>query len=273
MSEASTPRAEPSSRVAIARLESRRHVRGAAVLSAVLSVFAILYVAIFPDMKAEAAQIVEILPAFLLEMFGLEALDTIEGFIAAEMYSFFWTVLVGAYFAYLGAGMIAVDVHDRRMDLTLANPVSRESVVGQKVAALWAPLAILNFPVWFVIVAGSTLVGEPVDVVALAMVHVLSIPYLLACAGLGLVLSVVLGHPRRSRGAAVAMVILLWLIDTVSRLSPDSEWIGWLTPSRYYAYTAILVRNEYDLVNAVALLVGALALVGLATALFVRRDI
>lgn len=261
------------SATAILRLESRRHARSAAVLSGVLTVFAILYVTIFPDLKSEAEQITEIFPAFILEMFGIEALDTIEGYVAAEMYSFFWTVLVGAYFAYLGSGMIAVDVHERRMDLTLANPVSRESVLLQKVAALWAPLAILNVPVWLVLFAGSNAVGEPIDGVALAMVHLLSVPYLLACAGLGLVLSVALGHPRQAKGAAVAVVILQWLVDAVARLSPAYEWVAWFTPTRYFAYTAILVHNEYDPVNAAVLLVGFLALVALAVVLFVRRDV
>ncbi|MFW6448797.1 MAG: ABC transporter permease subunit [Halobacteriota archaeon] len=267
------PAARGGPTTAIARLESRRHLRSAALLAAVLSVFGALYVAIFPELKAQASEIVEVFPEFILDLFGIEALDTIEGFLAAEMYSFFWTVLVGVYFAYLGASMIAVDVHDRRMDLTLANPVARESVVLQKVAALWAPLALLNVPVWGVLFVGSALVGEPIDGAALAMVHLLSVPYLLVCAGLGLVLSVALGHPRQAKGAAVAVVILQWLVDAVSRLSPDFEWVGAFTPARYYDYTAILVHNAYDPVNAALLLVAWIVLLGLATVLFVRRDI
>lgn len=258
---------------AILRIESTRRVRSSIALLVVLSIFSILYLSIFPNFKEDAEDLADAFPGFFFDMFDIEALHTIEGFIAAEMYSFFWTTIVGVYFAYIGATMISVDIHERRMDLTLSNPLSRESVVIQKLLSLWAPLAILNVGVFVIILVGSNLIDEAIDPVALTMVHLLSIPYLLVCVGFGLLLSVALEHPRSSKAAAVALVLVLWLIDAVSRMSPDYRWIGDVTPSRYYEHTAILVREEYSLLDAGILLAVFVGLVVLSVVLFVRRDI
>ena len=258
---------------AILRNESKQRVRGSLILIGVFAVLALLYFSIFPEFAADAVELEEAFPESMMDFFGLEALHTIEGFIAAEMYSFFWVLLIAVYFAYLAAGTVAGDIESRKMDLTLSNPVSRESVVAQKLAALWVPLAVLNIGVPVIIYVASILIDEPINPVALAMVHLLSIPYLLVCSGIGLVLSVTLDRARSAQGATLVIVFVLWLVDSVSNLDPNFEWIGYLTPSRYYDETAILVNEEYAFFDAAVLLVAFVLLVLIATGLFINRDI
>ncbi|ELZ01292.1 hypothetical protein C482_07356 [Natrialba chahannaoensis JCM 10990] len=258
---------------AILRIESRNRVRGSVILLAVFAVLSALYFSMFPGVQEEMDVFEEAFPGFMFELFGIEELHTIEGFIAAEIYSFFWILLVGIYFAYVSAGLIAGDIQDRSMDLILSNPVSRESVVLQKLGALWVPLVALNVGVALIVYVSALAIGESFNPVALAMVHLLSVPYLLVCAGIGLVFSVGIDRVRSARAAALGAVIVLWLVEGVSSLDPDYEWIGAVAPSRYYDQTAILVHEEYALLDAGVLLVAFLGLVVLAVALFVRRDI
>ena len=258
---------------AILRIESRKRVRGSVVLVAVFAVLAALYFSMFPDLEAEMEQFEEAFPEFMFELFGIEELHTIEGFIAAEIYSFFWVLLIGIYFAYLGSGLIARDIDNRKMDLTLSNPISRKSVLLQKLASLWVPLVTLNVSVPVIVYVGALVIGESFNPVALALVHLLSIPYLLVCAGIGLVASVVVDRVRTARATALGLVFLLWLVEAVSRLDPEYEWVGAIGPSRYYDETAILVHEEYAFVDAGLLLVAFLALLGVALFVFTRRDI
>jgi ABC-2 type transport system permease protein len=258
---------------AIVRLESQKLVWGSVALVVVFAVLSILYFSMFPGVQEEMAVIEEAFPAYMFDLFGIEELHTIEGFIAAEIYSFFWALLLAVYFASLGAGLIAGDVQERRMDLTLSNPVSRESVVLQKVAALWVPLVVLNLGVSSIVYVGALAIGESFDPAALTMVHLLSIPYLLVCAGIGLLLSVVVDHVRTARAAAITLVFVLWLVDGVSNVDPAYEWVGEFTPSRYYDETAILVHEEYALADAGVLIVAFLVLLALAVVFFARRDI
>ncbi|MDR5674575.1 ABC-type transport system involved in multi-copper enzyme maturation, permease component [Halalkaliarchaeum sp. AArc-CO] len=259
---------------AILRSESRRLQRSSVVLVVVFALLSVLYFSMFPELGGEEAEeLFEAFPEAMFDLFGIEAIHTIEGFIAAEVYSFFWVILLGIYFAYVGAGMIAGDIEDRKMDLTLANPVSRESVLVQKIAAFWVPLVVLNTVVPVIVYVGSRLIEEPIDGVAIAMVHLLSVPYLLVCAGIGILLSVVIDRKRTAQSTALGLVFVLWLIEGTSNMASDYEWVGYFTPSRYYDETAILVREEYAFLDAAILLSAFLLLVLLAVGIFVRRDI
>jgi len=258
---------------AILRIESRKRVRGSVVLVGVFALLSVLYFSMFPSVQEEMEVVADAFPEYMFDLFGIEELHTIEGFIAAELYSFFWVLLLGIYFAYVSAGLIAKDVDERKMDLTLSNPISRESVVLQKVAALWVPLITLNVAIPVIVYVGAILIGESFNPVALTMVHLLSIPYLLVCAGIGLVLSVTIDRVRTARVTALTLVIVLWLIDGISRVVDDYEWVGTFTPSRYYEETDILVHEEYAVGDAGLLFVVFLALLAIATVIFTRRDI
>ena len=258
---------------AILRTESKGLIRSSVVLTGVFAMVTAVFLAVFPAMKDEAGAIETAYPDYVLELMGLEELTTIEGFAGGYVYPFVWVLFAGMYFGYVGAGTIADDVRTRKMDLTLSNPVSRESVIAQKVAALWVPLVALNVGLVFVMAAGAALLGESVDPVTLVMAHLLGVPYLLVCGGIGLVLSVVTDRAGRARAVALGAVFLLWLLDGLAGLDPTYEWLARLAPSHYYDPTAILLREEYAFLDAALLLAAFLLLFAAATAVFVRRDI
>ncbi|MWV64676.1 ABC transporter permease subunit [Halorubrum sp. JWXQ-INN 858] len=253
--------------------ESKGYQRSSLVLTGVFAMLAAVFLAVFPAMKDEADAIEAAYPDYMLELMGLEELSTIEGFAGGYVYPFVWILFAGMYFGYAGAGTVADDVRTRKMDLTLSYPVSRESVIVQKVAALWVPMAALNVGMLAVMAGGARLVGESFDPVALAMVHLLGVPYLLVCAGIGVVLSVGTDRPGRARTGALGLVFLLWLLDGLAALEPDYEWIAELTPSHYYDPTAILLHEEYAFLDAAVSLGAFLVLLVVATTVFVRRDI
>ena len=258
---------------AILRIESRKRVRGTLILAGLFVVISAFFLLAFPGFAEEAAVIEAAFPGYIVGLLGFEELHTIEGFAGGYVYPLLWILLAGGYIASVSAGLIVDDIRDRRLDLLLSNPVSRESVVLQKVASLWLPLVVLNVVLWLVLYVGAFLISESIDPGALTMVHLLSIPYLLVCAGIGVVASVVANRTDRAQVAAFGLVGLLWLVDGLSELDEDFEWIGAVTPSRYIDPTAIFVHEEYAFFDAGVLLAAFLVLLGVAIAVFVRRDI
>lgn len=258
---------------AILRTESKQLYHSSILLTVVFAVIAAFFLAVFPAMRAEAEFIEEAYPDFMVALLGFEAIHTIEGFSAGYIYPLIWVLFGGTYFAYLSGGFIARDIQTRKMDLTLSNPVSRESVLIQKVAALWVPLLILNIGVMVIVYGGALIVGEQFDLTGLLMVHILSIPYLLVCAGIGIVLSVFINRVTTAQVAALGIVFMLWLMEGISMMQPDYEWIGEVMPSRYYDPTEILVHEEYAFMDATILLMAFFLLIVIAIIQFSRRDI
>ncbi|MCL7416954.1 MAG: ABC transporter permease, partial [Halalkalicoccus sp.] len=168
---------------------------------------------------------------------------------------------------------IADDVERDRMDLTLSLPVSRSRVLAEKFLSLLVPILALNAVVAAAVYVGVLAIGQSIDPLDLAMVHALSIPYLLACGAIGLVLSVLVSRADVAKRIAIALVFVLFLIESVAASTEELEWLGYASPTRYYDPTAILVEGSYDLVGAAVLLAATVALVLLARFRFSRADI
>jgi ABC-2 type transport system permease protein len=257
-----------------ARYYGRRRVKGSVAMTGGFAVLVSLYVWMFPSVSEgiDLDAYTETLPPALREAFGLQALGTIEGFLAAELYAFGWVLLLGIYFAYAAASLVADDVDRGRMDLLLSLPVTRSRVLLEKFASVLVPLVVVNVVTPVVVFLAVLGIDESISIADLAMVHVLSVPYLLVAASVGLLASVAFDRPSVAQRVAGGGFFGLFLVDSVTA-ETDVAWLGALSPSRYYDPTAILVSSEWDLAGAVFLLVTAAVLVGASRAYFRQKDI
>lgn len=260
----------------LARYEGRHRARGAAVASGALAAFAVLYIVVYPtfaeSLGDDIDELLEAYPELLSKAFGIRTLASMEGYLASELYTFGWTLVVGIYFAYAGASLVAGDVERGRMDMLLSLPVTRARVVVEKFAGLLVPLAALTVVVPAVVVGGTAAVGYPVDVVDVLALHVLSVPYLLTCGAVGLVASVVFDRAGLAQRAAAGLLVALFFGEAVV-LGTDLAPLGRLSPTWYIDPNAVLLDSEYSVVDGLVLCGATLALVGLAVWLFRRKDI
>lgn len=259
----------------ITRYEVSRRIKGSLVLSGLLAAYGGLLLAFFPSIQSSGAALEEYaqnMPPALREMFGVQAITSIGGFLATEVYQFVWVLLLGIYLAYRASSLIAADVESRRLDLLLAAPVTRSKVIYERFAALVPTLLLVNVVVAPVVYVGTVVLGEPIPAPDLAAVHLLSVPYLLACGAFGLVLSVLSNTESRANRVAIGAVFGLFVLDSLAA-STDYGWVGALSPTRYFDPTAILTRSQYDLQGAVVLLAMALVLLVVAGELFRREDV
>ena len=259
----------------IATYETRRRARGSVVLGVLLAILGAFVVAFFPSVAQSGPELqtyIENLPPAFRAAFGVESFATLGGFLATELYQFGWVILLGLYFAYRAGSVVAGDVESGRMDLLLSAPVSRRRLVGEKFLSLVLPAVVVNVIAFAAVAISVAVIGETVSLVDLAMVHVLSVPYLLSCAAIGLLLSVVTQDADLAQRGGLGAIIGLFLLDTIASTS-DFEWAGALSPSRYYDPTAILVSGEYDLLGALVLTAAAVLLVVVSREWFRRVDV
>jgi ABC-2 type transport system permease protein len=257
-----------------ARFESERRLLGSAVAALGLSAFAVMMLLVAPGFLDEI-DIKELLgsyPPALVEALQLDVLATIEGFIALELYWFGLLLVLGVYVAYSAASAVAGDIEDGTMDTVLAAPVSRRQVLGEKFLALLVPIVLVNAALLVVVFAGTRLVGYPIAAVDLVALHVLSVPYLLCWAAFGLLASVT--APRRivAEGVAAGTLLGTVLLETAAD-GTDLDWVGALSPTRYYDPVTILTASEYDYAGAGMLLTAAAVLLLASGAWFARRDL
>lgn len=256
------------------RYYGRRRLKGSAALAVGLAVLTSLYVWMFPSISegVDLDAYIQAMPPALRAAFGIQSLGSIEGFLAAELYSFGIVLLMGLYLTYAAASVIADDVEDERMDMLLALPVTRSKVLLEKFSALLVPIVVVNLVLPVVVYVGVLAIGESLSIADLVMAHVLSVPYLLATASVGLLASVWFDRTSLAQRAGMGVVFGLFLVDSAVT-NTDFAMLGALSPTRYYDPAAVLVQSEYDLLGAVILLGAAAVLVVASRAYFKRKDI
>jgi ABC-2 type transport system permease protein len=261
----------------VTTFESRQRVRGVALLSGALGALIVLTIGLFPSIESAGADLdvfLEGLPPEARRAFvgNVTSLTTIEGYLVSQLYQFGWLLILGVYFAYTAAASVAKEVERSSIDLLLSAPVSRTRIVVGKFLALVPSVVAINAFTFVLIRASVGFVGEEVSLVDLVAVHAVSIPYLLACAGLGLVASVSFDTARRAQTAAIGAVFGTFLLDSLT-FDTDYEWLGDLAFARYYDPGEILVEGTVDVGGVAILLTATVILVILSGELFERREI
>lgn len=257
------------------KYEARRRVRGTMALVVFLGLFALLVIYIYPSIEQAAGSIEEwlaTLPESFQSSFAMDSYTTIEGFLASEVYQFVWLLLVGLYLVYLAGGMIAGDVESGRIDLLLATPVSRTRVVVEKYLSLFVPIVVLNLIMPLFVLGGVIAIGESLSIVDLYLLHLFSVPYLLLTGAMGITLSVVFERADIAQRGGLALLFMLFILDSVTT-GTDLDWLGAISPTRYFSPIDVLVDSSVDMPGAVLLLGAALALLIFSAEWFKRADL
>lgn len=258
----------------IARYEGRKRLRGSLYLALGLGALAAFAVWAFPSYSQamDMDQLMEAFPDVMIQAFSIQSMASLEGFLAVELYVFGWVILLGLYLAYSAASVVADDVDRGRMDLLLAMPVSRPRLAMEKFAALAVPILTVNVVTPIVVVATALALDLQVATVDVVALHALSIPYLFACGGIGLLASVVFDRASVAQRVALGVTFGLYLLSSLLR-GTDLEWLGAIAPMRYFDPNAVLLQGTYDLAGVAVLLGMTALLLAVSGAWFVRRDI
>ena len=245
----------------VARYEGERRLVLGVTIAAAAGFYGAMFVALAPSLADfDIASLLSAYPDQLTEGLGLEAMDSLAGILAVELYQIGWLLVLGLYLAYNAASMVAGDVETGRMDTLLAAPVSRGKIITEEFFSLLVPILAVNAITPAVIYVAAGVINEPISVPNLVALHALAVPYLLFCAAVGLAFSVFLGSESLAQRGAIGVLVVSFLVETVF-VGTDYEDLGVLTPMNYFDPTEILVDGSYDIAGAGILLAAALALV------------
>jgi ABC-2 type transport system permease protein len=262
----------------VLRYEGEHRLKSALGISVAFALLAMLFVPFAPLIttdiaaSAEFQQVMAELPQPFIEAFGLQSMTSLEGLLAGEFYTLLWAVFFGIYLAYTAAGSIRGDIDADRMDVLLSNPVSRTTVLIEKFLSLLVPILVASVVTPVAIYIGTLFIDPSIAVEELIMVHVLSIPYLLCCGAIGLVLSVFLDDADTAQNAAIGVLFALYLLQSFIPVT-DYGWLANIAPMTYFDANEILLEGTYDLTSAAILLGATVVLVVASQLRFTRMDI
>ena len=225
--------------------ELKRNRLSLAVWTAAIALLLLVCLAIFPDMKG---QVNELNAAFssmgsFTEAFGMDQLNFGElmGFYGLECGNILG--IGGAFFAaYIGVNALAGEEKNRTAEYLLTHPVSRSSVVFEKLACVLCQILILNAVSMLTSLIAVRAIGESLQMKEFLLLHA---AYLLLQAEIAAVCFAVSAALRRSGiGAGLGLAAVLYFLNLIANITEDAEWLKYITPFGYAEAADIITNAE-----------------------------
>lgn len=149
--------------------------RSLAIWSTTVVLLVALYASLWPSIRDQPSvtELMDRMPEALRSLLAAADMSTPVGYVQTELLGLTGPLLVILFAVVMGASGIAGEEDRRRLDLLLANPVSRTRVLVEKMAAMAVSTVVLVAAMGLALVAGGVLVGLDLRVgnVAAAMLH------------------------------------------------------------------------------------------------------
>ena len=226
-----------------------------------------------PERARLAAELAKAFQAFSFVLGEITALDTIGGFITTRVLGFA-PVMLGLWVAIVAVGLIRGEEQQGALDMLLATPRSRTTVLREKIAALLVIIAAATILLGIGLLLGIASSGEPVPAAEIGLT-LLNIAAIMTFWGaVGLVMGQVVLIRRTASSITGALIFGTFLLNNVLEGVPTLKWLTWLLPFRYYAASKPLVPGrEMEWGAWLVLVAMAGALLVLAGGCFIKRDI
>lgn len=236
----------------------------------------LMIVLIFPSIEESSAALTEYmnnLPPALLAFFGdMQTMNTMEGFLSLELFSFFFPALTLGFGITYGGGAIGSEEESGTLDVLLSYPISRRSVLVQKFAATGVFASLVLIATIAGLMLGIVIIDSTINVGNL-LAAVLNVGLLTLLFG---TLALALTGVGLSRGAAsgisAGLAAITFLLNGLAPLADLPDVLRHITPWYYYDATEVILSGFVPL-NAAVLFVGVLLLLVVGLVGFQRRDI
>ncbi len=250
------------------------NMRSIIILTFLFSVMAVMYTGIYPAFKD---MMQDMMQSAALEQFsfipGYEDMASFVGFLNIEMYQIFYVLILGIIIGFIAASIISKEIESKTIDLLMSNPVSRKQIVFEKFLGLIPMMLIINFAVMFTIIGMTVVIDEELNFWYLFLTHLLSIFYFLAVISIGVLISTVFNEKMKSSITMMAVIVGMFILDSVSQTVQDYKNLGLISLKHYYSPYDALKFGEIDVAGTIVLFVVTIQVLVIAMIYFEHKDI
>jgi len=252
-----------------------------AIYSVASIAFLWLYVSLFPAIRDQSAQLVELVKAYppeFLKAFGItditQSFSSLGNFLSTEMYSFVVPIMLAALAIGFASSAIAGEIERGTIEFLLAQPLSRTALFFGKYAAGVVAMAVFA--------VASTLTPIPLaaayhlSLSAAPFVHFAVITFLfgLAILSLAFLVSAIVSDKSKVSLSVSGIVILMYVLNVVAALKDSLDKLKYVSFFHYYSPTTVFAPGATTDWKAIGVFVGvSIVATALGAWWFGRRDI
>jgi ABC-2 type transport system permease protein len=235
-----------------------------------LGVLSAFIAALYPSIERGLSDAVRSYPAGLKEAFGIGQLDTLEAYLHAEMFSMVVPIALAVFAIRCASSPIAGAEERGYLATVLSAPLSRRvlAVAAFVTAAVAAPavLAVCGVLTRVATALGGQDLSAGHLAAALAGVWALALFF----AGAAVLAAAFVHRAAPVTAVGVGLLVVMYLLDVVGRMSESLDWLRWLSAFRYYGQPLL---DGLSVGGTAALVLAGALLAALGALRFERRDV
>jgi len=242
--------------------------------------FSWMYIAMFPTLSAQSAQLQETIANYPTEIFqalGVDpahlVFDDIHAFLSIEFYSLFFPIMAIALAISSASGALAGEIEKGTMSLLLSQPISRVRLYLAKYCSgalklLWLTLAGTLGPLLL-----CKLYGLDVFPRHFAAVMVACFAFSLAIYSLGFLFAAMFSEKGKATFLTLGLVIVMYAFNVLASLRESIQDLRYASVFYYYDQGSAIVEGSLTGWQLLVLCGVALVLTTLGGVIFARRDV
>lgn len=234
-----------------------------------MAVVPLMYLPSYQSLKEQGS--LNIKQSSLYDAMGMGDFGTAAGYLHSTIFAMMGLLLIVIFAVTMGTRS-ATQEESGTLDLLLAQPISRASLIRQRFAALATQIAIVTAALGLSVLAGAK--AGKMDIPAgNILAAVLGLGLLgLAVAALTQLVGAVTGRRAQTLGFAALLVLAGYLANSLGGIVDGASWLKNLSPF-YYAVGDSPLVNGWNIGHLAILAVLAAAAVALSLTVFERRDL
>jgi ABC-type transport system involved in multi-copper enzyme maturation permease subunit len=204
----------------------------------------------------------------------LKDASTFSAFLGVELYSSLYALIWGGIIAYMAGASLPATIENGTIDLALGRPISRtryflELWLSAVLAAIFLSLTTA-LSVW---IATLFVHNANIDWNWLAIAELIELAFMFLASGIGMLFASFMSASRAAGGAAIGIIALAYLMNTLGSLSDKLDWMLKIEPIYYTQGLQALAEHSFTGWYPWVLVIGGLVCGIAGVFIFNKRDL
>lgn len=254
--------------------ELKQSFKSLCIWTASIAFMMLVCVLLFPEMKGEMDSVSSIFANMggFTAAFGMDKLSfgQLMGFYGIECGNVLG--IGGGFFAALaGISVLANEEKERTAEFLLTHPISRGSIIAQKLLSVLTQVVVLNIVVVAVSLISAAVINESFEMKEFILLHVayLIMQLEISCICFGISAFI----KRGSIGIGLGLALAFYFMNLVCNMTEQAEFLRYITPYAYAEASNIISEARLDTVLIVIGII--IAVIGAAVGFvkYTKKDI
>ena len=254
--------------------ELKQSFKSLCIWTASIAFMMLVCVLLFPEMKGEMDSVSSIFANMggFTAAFGMDKLSfgQLMGFYGIECGNVLG--IGGGFFAALaGISVLANEEKERTAEFLLTHPISRVSIIAQKLLSVLTQIVVLNIVVVAVSLISAAVIDESFEMKEFILLHV---AYLIMQLEISCICFGISAFIRRgSIGIGLGLALAFYFMNLVCNMTEQAEFLRYITPYAYAEASNIISEGKLDTVLIVIGII--IAVIGAAVGFvkYTKKDI